>query len=97
VTAKLIDPPRRVIAGLVVLLGMAAVITTAALSERGIEPGDAVDFNTERAMANLEEFATEPRPVGSDANERTERYLVEQLRDAGLPPGCRRASRTTRY
>ncbi len=90
-TAKLIDPPRRVIAGLVVLLGMAAVITTAALSERGIEPGDAVDFNTEGAMANLAEFATEPRPVGSDANERTERYLVEQLRDAGLTVEVQRA------
>lgn len=90
-TAKLIDPPRRVLTGLVVLLGMAAVITVAALSERGVEPDAAAGFDTERALASLEEFATEPRPVGSAANERTERYLVEQLRDAGLTVEVQRA------
>lgn len=90
-TAKLIDPPRRVLAGLAVLLGMAGVITLSALSERGVEPGDAAGFDTERAMTSLEEFATEPRPVGSAANERTERYLVEQLEDAGLTVEVQRA------
>ena len=82
-TAKLIDPPRRVLVGLLVLLGMAGVVTATFLSERDVAPEDAL-FDTDRAMAYLAEFATEPRPVGSEANERTERYLVEQLRDAGM-------------
>jgi hypothetical protein len=35
-------------------------------------------------MDHLERFAREPRPLGSAANARTERYLADELRAAGL-------------
>ncbi|MFC4855028.1 M20/M25/M40 family metallo-hydrolase [Actinophytocola glycyrrhizae] len=83
-----LDTPRRAVAGLVLLLVTAGVITGAALLQRGVapEPASAVPstFSAERAMRHLEQFAREPRPMGSPAGERTERYLTDELRAAGL-------------
>ena len=85
---NLLDTPRRAVAGLVVLLVVAGVITGTALLQRGVSPEPASApssaFSAERAMRHLEQFAREPRPVGSAANTRTERYLADELRAAGL-------------
>lgn len=85
---RLIDVPRRVLAGLLALLVLAVVIAGHALAERGISPAPASapdgEFSAERAMTQLDRFAREPRPIGSEANERTADHLVDQLRDAGL-------------
>ncbi len=85
---KLIDSPRRVLAGLAVLLVLAVAAGVHALAERGVEPAPASapagEFSTGRAMVHLARFAREPRPVGSEANARTEDYLVDELRSAGL-------------
>ncbi|MBB4905040.1 M20/M25/M40 family metallo-hydrolase [Actinophytocola algeriensis] len=85
---NLLDTPRRTVAGLVVLLVVAGVITGTALLQRGVSPEPAsapsAAFSAERAMRHLEQFAREPRPLGSSANARTERYLADELRAAGL-------------
>ncbi|MFI7674615.1 M20/M25/M40 family metallo-hydrolase [Actinophytocola sp. NPDC049390] len=82
------DSPRRVLAGLVLLLVVAGVITGTALLQGGISPAPASapssTFSAERAMRHLEQFAREPRPQGSAASARAERYLADELRAAGL-------------
>ena len=79
---KLIDSPRRVLAGLAVLFVLAVAAGAHALAERGVAPAPASapsgEFSAERAMVHLARFAREPRPVGSEANERTEDYLGEE-------------------
>jgi hypothetical protein len=85
---KLIDTPRRVLAGLAVLVVLAVAAGGQALAERGIEPvpasAPAAEFSAERAMVHLARFARAPRPIGSDANARTVDYLAGELRSAGL-------------
>ena len=82
------DSPRRALAGLVLLLVVAGAITGTALLQSGISPVPASapssEFSAERAMRHLEQFAREPRPQGSAAGARTERYLADELRAAGL-------------
>lgn len=85
---KLIDSPRRVLAGLAVLLVLAVAAVAHALTERGVDPAPASaqagEFSAGRAMVHLARFAGEPRPMGSEANARTEDYLVGALRADGL-------------
>ncbi|GAB1514036.1 M20/M25/M40 family metallo-hydrolase [Actinophytocola sp. KF-1] len=85
---NLSDSPRRALAGLVLLLVVAGVITGTALLQRGIPPAPASApssaFSAERAMRHLEQFARAPRPQGSAAGVRAERYLADELRAAGL-------------
>lgn len=85
---KLIDSPRRVLAGLAVLLVLAVAACAHGLTERGAGPAPASapagEFSAERAMVHLARFARDPRPMGSEANARTEDYLAGALREAGL-------------
>lgn len=86
--ANLLDTPRRAVAGLVILLVVAGVITGTTLAQGVVSPEPASvsvsAFSAERAVRHLEEFAREPRPLGSTANARTERFLADELRAAGL-------------
>jgi hypothetical protein len=89
VTEKLIDVPRRVIAGVAALLVLAAALMLTVMAEGSVqqpvpasEPGR--QFSAERAMTHLERFATEPRPLGSPASDRARDYVAEQLRSAGF-------------
>jgi hypothetical protein len=85
---KLIDAPRRVLAGLAVLAVLAVAVVVHSLTERGVGPAPgsapAGEFSAERAMVHLTRFAGEPRPLGSPANDRTLDYLTGELRSAGL-------------
>ncbi len=89
------DSPRRTLAGLVLLLVVAGVITGTALLQSGISPAPASApssaFSAERAMRHLERFADEPRPQGSSAGARAERYLADELRAAGLSVAVQQA------
>ncbi|MFF5258870.1 M28 family peptidase [Actinomadura viridis] len=93
---RLIEVPRRARAGLWALLALAAVVLTAAVTNGAMRPLPASapgeEFSAERAVRHLERFATEPRPIGSPAGERTRNYLVEQLRAAGLEVETQRAT-----
>jgi hypothetical protein len=88
VNTNLLDTPRRVLAGLVLLLVVAGVITGTALLQSGISPAPAPvpssAFSAERAMRHLEQFAREPRPQGSAEGARAERFLADELRAAGM-------------
>jgi hypothetical protein len=68
------------------LLVMVAVLTL--LSGRPPSPVAASapvqEFSAERAMGYLRAFATEPRPLGSPASDRTRDYLAGALRSAGF-------------
>ena len=63
-----------------------AVLTL--LSERPPSPvpasAPAQQFSAQRALVALQEFATEPRPLGSVASDRARDYLVNALRSAGF-------------
>ena len=48
------------------------------------------EFSSERAFADLERIADEPRPVGSTAHRRTPAFLAERIHDAGLRPIVKR-------
>ncbi|MDQ3886892.1 MAG: M28 family peptidase [Actinomycetota bacterium] len=86
--AKLVEPTRTRFAVLVALLVVVAGVVAALLSQRPPEPvpasAPAQQFSAERAVGYLEEFATEPRPLGSAASDRTRDYLADVLRSAGL-------------
>ncbi len=88
VIGKLVDPARRVAVGLVALLVVVAVAVLALWSERAPSPVPASappqEFSAERALGSLGEFATEPRPLGSAASDRTRDYLAATLRSAGF-------------
>ncbi|MFC4011961.1 M28 family peptidase [Nonomuraea purpurea] len=92
---KLFDVPRRALAGLSALLALAGVIMLTAMADSGMQPLPASapdgEFSAERALRHLESFATEPRPIGSQAGERARDYLVRQLRSAGLDVRVQRA------
>ncbi|MGH3762208.1 M20/M25/M40 family metallo-hydrolase [Actinophytocola sp.] len=91
----LIDSPRRVLAGLLVLLVLAVATAAHAFAERVGEPAPesapAGEFSAGRALDHLARFAREPRPLGSAANDRTEDYLAGELRSAGLEVEVQRA------
>ncbi|MEU6996709.1 M20/M25/M40 family metallo-hydrolase [Nonomuraea sp. NPDC046570] len=92
-TGRLIGGSRlAAIAGLLALLGM---ITLTAMGESTMQPLPASaspqEFSSARALAHLERFATEPRPLGSPASDRARDYLVAQLRSAGLTVEVQRA------
>ncbi|MEV0620470.1 M28 family peptidase [Nonomuraea sp. NPDC050404] len=85
---KLIDVPRRVLAGVSALLVLSAVVLLTAMSNSTMQPlpagAPAAEFSAERALRHLERFATKPRPIGSAAGDRAREYLAGQLRAAGL-------------
>ncbi|MFD1538478.1 M28 family peptidase [Nonomuraea guangzhouensis] len=92
---KLIDVPRRTLAGLLALLALAGVIMLTAMGQSTMQPLPASapgrEFSAERALRHLERFAAEPRPLGSPAGDRARTYLVGQLRAAGLDVAVQRA------
>jgi hypothetical protein len=65
------------------------------LSERPPSPvaasAPAQQFSAQRALVALQEFATEPRPLGSAASDRTRDYLADALRAAGFSVQTQRA------
>ncbi|MFE3451363.1 M28 family peptidase [Nonomuraea sp. NPDC059194] len=85
---KMFDVPRRALAGMAALLTLAAVILLSAMADSTMQPlptsAPGTQFIAERALAHLERFAAEPRPIGSPASDRARDYLVGQLRAAGL-------------
>ncbi|MEU4223607.1 M28 family peptidase [Nonomuraea sp. NPDC026600] len=92
---KLIDVPRRTLAGLLALLTLAGVIMLTAMGQSTMQPLPASapgrEFSAERALRHLEQFAAEPRPLGSPAGDRARTYLVGQLRAVGLDVEVQRA------
>ncbi|MFG1685794.1 M28 family peptidase [Nonomuraea sp. NPDC049269] len=92
---KLIDVPRRTLAGLLALLTLAGAIMLTAMGQSTMQPLPASapgrEFSAERALRHLERFAAEPRPLGSPAGDRARTYLVGQLRAAGLDVEVQRA------
>lgn len=92
---KLIDVPRRTLAGFLALLTLAGVIMLTAMGQSTMQPLSASapgrEFSAERALRHLERFAAEPRPLGSPAGDRARTYLAGQLRAAGLDVEVQRA------
>ncbi|MEU4508606.1 M28 family peptidase [Nonomuraea wenchangensis] len=92
---KLIDVPRRAVAGLGAALVLACAVLLAAMTDSTMQPLPASapsgEFSAARARTHLERFATEPRPIGGAAAERARNYLVGSLRAAGLDVEVQRA------
>ncbi|WP_433435631.1 M20/M25/M40 family metallo-hydrolase [Nonomuraea sp. CA-141351] len=92
---KLFDVPRRAPAGVCALLALAGVIMLIAMTNSTMQPlpasAPAGQFSAERAVRHLERFATERRPIGSQAGDRARDYLAGQLRAAGLDVRVQRA------
>ncbi|MGW2147019.1 M28 family peptidase [Nonomuraea bangladeshensis] len=92
---KLIDVPRRAVAGLGAALVLACAVLLAAMTDSTMQPLPASapsgEFSAARARTHLDRFATEPRPIGGAAAERARNYLVAQLRAAGLDVEVQRA------
>ncbi|MBF6351873.1 M28 family peptidase [Nocardia flavorosea] len=84
---KLIDTPHRLL-GVVVLLIVAGVGVLSVWAEGNrrepVAAAETAQFSAERGRAHLERFATEPRPLGSPASDRTQDYIAGQLRAAGF-------------
>ncbi|WP_040793451.1 M20/M25/M40 family metallo-hydrolase [Nocardia paucivorans] len=78
----------RVVAGLLVLLVLASAVCWSLRAEgndRPLIPATVPgQFSAERARAHLDRFATEPRPLGSPASDRTRDYIAAQLRSSGF-------------
>jgi hypothetical protein len=95
VIGALLDPPRRTFVALASLLGVAAVVVLALLADRPPSPAPASapaqQFSAQRALVQLREFATEPRPLGSPASDRTRDHLARALRTAGFSVKIERA------
>ncbi|MGQ0774204.1 MAG: hypothetical protein ACT4NY_07285 [Pseudonocardiales bacterium] len=85
---KLVDPARRTAVALGALLVVVVLVVLTLWSERapGSVPASAPpqEFSAERALGPLGEFATEPRPLGSAADDRARDYLAADLRSAGF-------------
>ncbi|WP_459545407.1 M28 family peptidase [Nocardia sp. X0981] len=84
---KLVDTPRRVLAGVTVLLVLAAGAWSVQVSgnHRQLVPPEVQgQFSAARAVTHLERFATEPRPLGSPAGDRAADYIAGQLRATGF-------------
>jgi peptidase M28-like protein len=79
---------------LVALLVVVAAVVATLLAQQPPDPVPASapsqQFSAERAAEYLEEFATEPRPLGSAASDRARDHLVGVLRSAGLSVGIDR-------
>jgi len=79
---------------LVALLVVVAAVVATLLAQQPPDPVPASapsqQFSAERAAGYLEEFATEPRPLGSAASDRARDHLVGVLRSAGLSVGIDR-------
>jgi hypothetical protein len=76
---------------LIVLFGViaaAVVWATRQLTPPDVVPASApeTEFSGERAFAELEGFASEARPIPSPGHTRTQRYLIESIREVGLKP-----------
>jgi hypothetical protein len=61
-----------------------AWLSIARLGPPSTKVAEGIGFSVDRAMADVRELARESRPTGSPANRRARRYIVEQLRAAGL-------------
>ncbi|MEU1982538.1 M20/M25/M40 family metallo-hydrolase [Nocardia sp. NPDC019395] len=84
---KLIDPRHRALGAVVLLIlaGVAGLAVQAEGNDREPVPASVPgQFSAERGRAHLDRFATEPRPMGSAASERTAGYIQDQLRAAGF-------------
>lgn len=85
---KLVEVPRRVVAGVAASLVIGVAVALTAMAEgsgRQPVPASAADrFSAERAMTHLARFATEPRPLGSPASDRARDYVAVRLRSAGF-------------
>ncbi|MER5649869.1 M28 family peptidase [Streptosporangium sp. NPDC002524] len=94
-TGKLIDVPRRVVAGVAGLLVLAGMVVLTAMGESTMQPlpasAPAGEFSAGRALEHLERFAAEPRPLGSPASDRARDYLVGRLRAEGMRVEVHRA------
>lgn len=88
------------------VLAVAGWLSLSALAPPDEAAGTAGDWSLERATADVEALAGAPRPVGSAAHARARRYLVDEIRRAGLdaevqeavvpagePPGIHRLTR----
>lgn len=89
----------------VVVLAIAGWLSLSTLEPPG-EVSGADDFSLDRAFADVEHIAGEPRPTGSAAHDRVHRYLLDEIGRAGLeaevqeavvpagdPPGVHRLTR----
>ncbi|HEY4421152.1 MAG TPA: M28 family peptidase, partial [Pseudonocardia sp.] len=79
----------RLATGIASALVVASVLVVTILAESSVQqvvPASAAPdrFSAQRALAELERFATQPRPLGSPASDEARRYLVDRLRGAGL-------------
>ncbi|WP_436761963.1 M28 family peptidase [Streptosporangium sp. V21-05] len=94
-TEKLIDVPRRVVAGIAGLLVLAGMVVLTAMGESTMRPlpasAPAGEFSAGRALEHLGRFAAEPRPLGSPASDRAGDYLVGRLRAEGMRVEVHRA------
>ncbi|MFG2015419.1 M20/M25/M40 family metallo-hydrolase [Actinomadura geliboluensis] len=92
---KLIDMPRRALAGVLGLVALGAIVFAAAVTDGPPRPlpadAPAGEFSAARALGHLDRFATEPRPIGSAASKRTREYLVGRLRAEGFGVQVQRA------
>lgn len=99
-----LGPGGRVAAAL--LLAVAGWLSLSAMSPPDSLNGASQGFRMERAQADLEAVAGEPRPLGSEAHARVRQYLLDEIRAAGLqaevqeavvhsgdPPGVHRLTR----
>lgn len=83
---KLIGTQHRVLGAvvLVILAGVTALGIRAEGNTRELVSAAAEQFSAEQGLAHLEQFATEPRPLGSPASDRARDYIAGQLRAAGF-------------
>ncbi|MEW2359778.1 M20/M25/M40 family metallo-hydrolase [Spirillospora sp. NPDC029432] len=92
---KLIDMPRRMVAGFLALAALGVVIGVVALADGPPRPlaanAPAGEFSAARALGHLGRIAAEPRPIGSPASARARDYLVGRLRAEGFGVEVQRA------
>lgn len=88
-----IDGRRRTLWGLAALAVAGVVVGITVLAESSVQQPNSSDsgFNADRAVAHLEAFAREPRPMGGAGNDRARDYLAGELRSAGLAVEVQRA------
>lgn len=84
-----LDPMSRVLA--VAVLAVTGWLSLTTLEPPDEVPGGAEGFSLDRALADVENIASEPRPVGSAAHDRARRYLVDEIERAGLKPEVQEA------
>lgn len=67
-----------------VVLAVAGWLSVSTLAPPEEVAGTTDDFSLERAMADVAHIAGEPRPAGSPAHDRVRRYLLDEIKWAGL-------------